>query len=209
MSEGMADIPEESNVDTESNGVGLGKYENYSDGDRDKEDYSDGDHNKDEDYVETTQVPNQPESKEEQEEVLKAAHKQKKKTSSSLNLQMTKQMTNQSQEIPCGFFHNEITSAHKELPIDGTASASNGAAGRKRKEPLSVSQPGYVNFVRCSKNIYFIFSIQQGCQRQACEDKWTFRPPCRMEKSLAKEHAKTIKGEWIFINSYSIVTCLL
>ena len=30
-----------------------------------------------------------------------------------------------------------------------------------------------------------------------------------MEKSLAKEHAKTIKGEWIFINSYSIVTCLL
>ena len=94
MSEGMADIPEESNVDTESNGVGLGKYKNYSDGDRDKEDYSDGDHNKDEDYVETTQVPNQPESKEEQEEVLKAAHKQKKKTSSSLNLQMTKQMTN-------------------------------------------------------------------------------------------------------------------
>ena len=42
MSEGMADIPEESNVDTESDGVGLGKYENYSDGDRDKEDYSDG-----------------------------------------------------------------------------------------------------------------------------------------------------------------------
>ena len=38
----MADIPEESNVDTESDGVGLGKYENYSDGDRDKEDYSDG-----------------------------------------------------------------------------------------------------------------------------------------------------------------------
>ena len=91
MSEGMADIPEESNVNTESDGVGLGKYENYSDGDRDKEDYSDGDHNKDE---ETTQAPNQPESKEEQEEVLKAACKQKKKESSSLNLQMTKQMTN-------------------------------------------------------------------------------------------------------------------
>ena len=63
MSEGMADIPEESNVDTESDGVGLGEYENYSDGDCDKEDYSNGDHDKDEDYVETTQAPNQPESK--------------------------------------------------------------------------------------------------------------------------------------------------
>ena len=79
MSEGMADIPEESNVNTESDGVGLGEYENYSYGDHDKEDYSDRDHNKDEDYVDSTQVPNQPEFKKEQEEVFKAAHKQKKK----------------------------------------------------------------------------------------------------------------------------------
>ena len=37
MSEGMADIPEESNVDTESDGARLGKYEDFSDGDRDKD----------------------------------------------------------------------------------------------------------------------------------------------------------------------------
>ena len=85
----MADIPEESNVDTESDGLGLGEYKN------DLEEYSDGDHEKDEDYVDT-QAPNQPESEEEQddlefqEEVSETARKQKKKVSSSLDwLQIT------------------------------------------------------------------------------------------------------------------------
>ena len=42
MSKGMADIPEESNVDTESDGAELGDYEDFSDGDHDRdEDYND------------------------------------------------------------------------------------------------------------------------------------------------------------------------
>ena len=52
MSEGMADMPEELNVDTESDGAGLGDYE----------DFSDGDHDKDEDYNDT-QAPIQRKSK--------------------------------------------------------------------------------------------------------------------------------------------------
>ena len=69
----MADIPEESNVDTESDGAGLGDYE----------DFSDGDHDKDEDYNDT-QAPNQSNSEEEQdvleeEEVIETACKWKKK----------------------------------------------------------------------------------------------------------------------------------
>lgn len=83
MSEGMADIPEESNVDTESDGIGLGEYDNdHSDGDHDKDDFSDGDHDKDEDYVD----PKLPESEDERsepqaevQEVPENARKRKKK----------------------------------------------------------------------------------------------------------------------------------
>jgi hypothetical protein len=80
MCDGMADIPEESNVDTESDGVALGEYGNYSDGDHDEENFSDGDHDNDEDYV----APKQPESDDEQnkpeeEEILETAPKRKKK----------------------------------------------------------------------------------------------------------------------------------
>jgi hypothetical protein len=82
----MADIPEESNVDTESDGIGLGGYENDSDGDHDEEleYYSDGDHDKDQDYVEP-QAPDQTELDEEQDEVeeqdqvLETARKREKK----------------------------------------------------------------------------------------------------------------------------------
>lgn len=86
MSEGMADIPEESNVDTESDGIGLGEYEN---GALEKGDYSDGDHDNDGDYIDT-HTSNHPESEEDQledepdeqvEEVLKTARKRKKKAS--------------------------------------------------------------------------------------------------------------------------------
>lgn len=88
----MADIPEESNVDTESDGIGLGEQENCSDGGLDKEDYSDGDHENDGDYIDT-HASNLPESDEDQledepeeqvEEVLTMARKRKKKASSSL-----------------------------------------------------------------------------------------------------------------------------
>jgi hypothetical protein len=88
MSKGMADIPEESNVDTESDGAGLGDYEDFSDGDQDKDD----------DYNDT-QAPNQSNSEEEQDELeeeemtrIETARKWKKKVtgiSSSLELETT------------------------------------------------------------------------------------------------------------------------
>jgi hypothetical protein len=98
MSEGMGDIPEESNVDTESDGLGLGEYENLSDHDRalEKEGYSDGDHDNDGDYIDThTTNPagseeDQDELEEQVEEVSKTARKRRKKASSSLALQITK-----------------------------------------------------------------------------------------------------------------------
>ena len=65
----MADIPEESNVDTESDDIGLGKYEDLSDGDHNSETDEDDD---------DTQVLTQPELKEqqddEQNEVLDTSH---------------------------------------------------------------------------------------------------------------------------------------
>ena len=74
MSEGMADIPEESNVDTESDGARLGEYEDFSDGDRDK-------------YYDDTQAPKKSESEQEQDdedleddlELFETARKRKKK----------------------------------------------------------------------------------------------------------------------------------
>ena len=75
ISEGMAEMPEESNIDTESDGAGLGEYE----------DFSDGDHEKDEDYIDT-QAPNQSdhessveEQDEEEIEVLETAPSRKQK----------------------------------------------------------------------------------------------------------------------------------
>ena len=82
----MADIPEDSNVDTESDGVGLGEYDLESDGDNDK----------DGDYVDDL-APNPTESEEDDDkleeqsavEILETAPsrtKQKKKARSRLEL---------------------------------------------------------------------------------------------------------------------------
>jgi hypothetical protein len=72
-----------------------------------------------------------------------------------------------------GVFRHEVTSARKEPPIEGTASASVGAvlSGRKRKEPpkSSVNQPGYVDFaLRCINIIllYFFPMLQQQLECQ-------------------------------------------
>ena len=84
----MADIPEDSNVDTESNGVGLGEYDVNTDGDCDKDldydNYSDGDHNKDEDYVDDQaldpiEFEEDKEMPEEQVEVLETVPSRKQK----------------------------------------------------------------------------------------------------------------------------------
>ena len=86
----MADIPEDSNVDTESDGVGLGEYDFESDGDNDK----------DEDYVDQAPIPSPTESDEDHNkveeqaavEILETAPshtKQKKKARSCLELQIT------------------------------------------------------------------------------------------------------------------------
>ena len=96
----MADIPEDLNVDTESDGVGLGEYDVDTDGDRDKDlgynNYSDGDQDKDEDYVDDQaldpiEFEEDKDIPEEQVEVLETvlSRKQKKKASSQLELNIT------------------------------------------------------------------------------------------------------------------------
>ena len=85
----MADIPEDSNVDTESNGVGLGEYDLESDGDNDR----------DGDYVDDL-APNPTESDEDDNKVEEqsaveivetapSCTKQKKKARSRLELYIT------------------------------------------------------------------------------------------------------------------------
>ena len=75
----------------------------------------------------------------------------------------------------------------------------------------ALSQPGYVTVTL--QDVSRIFTLFFQYSNNANDKRVKTNGPLGLlagwKKSLAKEHAKTIKGEWIFINSYSIVTCLL
>ncbi|KAF8797786.1 hypothetical protein BYT27DRAFT_7343964 [Phlegmacium glaucopus] len=118
ISEEMADIPEESTLDTDSDGAGLRVY-----------DLSDGDHDKDEDYVNNPNQQSELDSESEDNDILtgltsEAAHQHIKKS-----VKKTQR----------GDFRKAINAAREAPPVVGTMISA--VATKKRKEPTTVNKP--------------------------------------------------------------------
>jgi hypothetical protein len=192
MSEGMADIPEESNVDTESDGAALGDYE----------DLSDGDHDKDEDY-DDTQALNKSESEEEQEanQAVKTPGKSKKKvTVGAVKSKFIKKRLTLFRKSHVEFSATRSLLLVKnplsmELQVHQSAQHHLEESERKLHQLVSLGMLPLV-FARCIKiTLLFFFQYSNNVNDKRAKRAEPSGLLAGWKQSLAKERANTIKGE--------------